>query len=207
MKHLDIPEFVPKNTIGKKLDLVETIKVKTSEESIQIYEKACARLLNPSVWKQLCGILSASFVLVAGANEEINRPLQQYDLIRIDIVGPGPVAGKGYDWVQVEMLSFNNIKTAEESLSLTLRPTHRPGDTTDTTAHFFSNESTSTFVIQRIENSVIVGYFGRNEVTNLNKIGLVDTVRNTIAAAQARFGFSHMQWSALIKGLLKEEIS
>lgn len=205
MKHLAIPDFVPKNTIGKQLDLVETIKGKTLGESIQIYEKACARLLNPSEWKQLCGILSASFVVVAGTNEEIKRPLQQHDLIRIDIVGPGPVAGEGYDWVQVEMLSLNNINTAEESLSLTLRPTHKPGETSDSTAHFFSSEATSTFVIQRIGRSVIVEYFGRNEVSNLNNVGLFDSVRNTVAAAQARLGFSHMQWSALIKGLLKKE--
>lgn len=207
MKQLVVPGFVPEHVIGKKLDLEETIKGKTLEAAIQIYERACTRLLNPPVWKQMCGIFSASFILVDNKNKEINRLLQQDDFIRIDIIGPGPTAGLGYDWVQVEMLSVNKVSSAEESMSVTLRPTHRPGDTAATTAHFFSSEATSTFVIQRTGCQVTVGYFGRNEVANVNDVELIDSVRNTVAAAQAKLGFSHMQWSALIKGLLKNEIS
>ena len=137
-------------------------------------------------------------------NDATNRLAQINDYLLIDI--PRPVAGNGYDWVQVENIAENVDASAEQSFGMTLKATPNPDKPEQGIAHFFGEDATSTFIVKRNSNTVTTSYHGRNELPNTKKATFPDKIRNSIIAARALAGISELQWKALIKGLLRKEI-
>lgn len=198
--------IVPENYKGKAVDL-EEIKIENDLESaIDTYNRACSRLINPPVWSQIAGVGSATFELIATDGHEAKRLLEQDDLIKIDIPGPGPAAGDGYDWVRVVSLRENIDTAADDSFVITLRTSPNPNHEEQTTAHFFEEDATSTFIIRRKNLTITASYHGRNEVANSSLVSSLDKIRNNLVAAGAKSGISELQWTSLIKGLLKDEL-
>ena len=137
----------------------------------------------------------------------LHRLIEQGDYLRIDIPGPGPTAGGGSDWVTVERIEDHSELAANvESFGLNLRPSAVPGNATGTVAHFFRQEATSTFIAERLDREVRISYYGRNELPNKETGSLIDNIRNSIVALGAAAALSELQWSALCKGILSEEI-
>lgn len=199
--------IVPENLTGKAVDLEETVTASSPEEAANIYTRACKRLQNPPLWQQLSGgALSASFELVEAAGNEAHRLLQLHDYLRISIPGPGTDNGDGYDWVQVKAISDNTGLDADESFGLTVAAARNPAQPQKGVAHFFKEGASSSFAVRRTGNKITASYHGRNERPNTNTGSVTDALRNTAVATGALIGLSEMQWSALIKGLLQEEI-
>lgn len=129
------------------------------------------------------------------------------DCIKIDIHGPGPSAGEGYDWVKIESIQHNsNPDGEEESMAIRVRSSKQPGKQGKDIAHFFTSDATSTFIIYRHQNIVTSFYHGRNEILNIHIEKLTDNIRNVIMGGVALAGVSEMQWSALIKSFLETEV-
>lgn len=200
--HLSI---VPENTTGKAVDLQETVTEPTLEDAINTFNRACSRLLNPPIWHEVAGALSAEFELQTAEAQSVERLAQVGDYLKIDVPGPGPSAGDGYDWVQVEAVEENTFPEAAASFAIRLRACADPLHREEGTAHFFKDTATSTFVVKRNDNTVSVSYHGRNEVPNFEG-NITDKVRNTVVAAGAAVGLSELHWKSLIKGLLAKEI-
>lgn len=207
MKHLSTETpFIPANTMGKALDLESSVTENSVEEAITTFTRTCKRLLNPPLWQELSGSIGASFKLESPDQINANRLAQENDYLKIDIPGPGPVAGKGYDWVKVENIAESADPSYEQSFGMTLKASPNPGTPEQGIAHFFSAGATSTFIIKRNGNKVTASYHGRNEVPNTKKVSFPDKIRNSLIAAGALAGVSELQWMALIKGLLQKEI-
>lgn len=207
MKEISINSpMVPANEKGKALDLEYSVTENSREEATTTFKRACSRLLNPSIWHQLSGALSASFKLAAPNDPGPQRLARINDYFMIDIPGPGPSVGDGYDWVQVENITENADPAAEESFGMTLRVSVNPNKPEEGTAHFFKEGATSTFLIKRNGNTVTASYHGRNEIPNAKEVTLSDKIRNSLVATGALAGISELQWTALIKGLLQKEI-
>ncbi len=198
--------LIPANTLGKALDLESSVTENSVEESITTFNRACKRLLNPPIWHELSGSISASFKLETPDNTNANRLAQENDYLMIDIPGPGPVVGSGYDWVNVVNIAEIADPSAEQSFGMTLKASPNPGTPERGIAHFFSEGATSTFIIKRIGNTVTASYHGRNELPNTKKASFPDNIRNSVIAAGALAGLSELQWMALLKGLLQKEI-
>ena len=198
--------IVPKNTIGKAVDLEQSVTEATLEDAMTTYKRACKRLLNPRTWHQLSGALSASFKLETPDNSDPHRLAQIHDYLRIDIPAPGPATGDGHDWVQVNNIADNPEPSADESFGLTLIASVNPAKPEKGTAHFFREGASSTFIIKRNGNTVTTSYHGRNEKPNTKDGTLGDIIRNTVIATGAMVGLSELQWTALIKGFLEKEI-
>ncbi len=201
-----ISPIVPDNNVGKAVDLSESVTENNTEEAIKTFNRACKRLQNPATWHELSGTLSAKFSLADHNGHSPHRLVELNDLLLINIPGPGPAAGDGYDWVQVETLTDDADKTADESFGMVLRSAANPANPEGGVAHFFGSGATSTFVITRKENTVTASYHGRNETPNTKDVKLGDKIRNTVVAAAALAGFSELEWKALIKGFLQKEI-
>jgi hypothetical protein len=123
------------------------------------------------------------------------------DYFKIDIPGPGPATGDGYDWVRIEAVEeINNPEV--ESVLVRVRPASNPQNANPDVAHFFSEEATSNFVVQRTGTRVTAEVHGRNEKPNTAAEALVDKVRNTAVAAGAMTAFSKLQWKNLVNGLV-----
>jgi hypothetical protein len=92
-----------------------------------------------------------------------------------------------------------------EVLSITARPASNPSTEDNSTAHFLTEEATSTFQVKRLGNAIFAEEHGRNEVANTATGSVLDNIRNTFVGLGAKIGFSYPQWKALVKGLLSNE--
>ena len=198
--------LIPENKMGKEVNMEEILLENSIEEAVVAYNRACSRLLNPPLWKQLAGSAGAAFLLETATGEEAHRLAQMDDYIKIDIPGPGSVAGEGFDWVKLEAMEENSLPDAEYSLGIRLRACDNPLHKELGTAHFFKEYATSTFIVKRNGNKVSVSYHGRNELPNTTGVNTPDKIRNAVVAAGAIAGLSELQWKALLKGFVQIEI-
>ena len=201
-------ELVPGQLKGAQSNTEHYVTAESREEALDIFKRAYKRLLNINIWHKLSGKSSADFELRDSDGEEEHRLARVNDYFKIDIPGPGPAAGDGYDWVKVEEIEDKtNPEADEESFSLRVRPCTDPNNESTDVAHFFTDESTSTFVIRRKENTVIASVFGRNEKPNTDTKKVVDKIRNAAIGSTAIAGVSKIQWASLVKGLLADDVA
>jgi hypothetical protein len=195
--------IVPENLEGKPLDIQKSVEATSTATATVIFEAARTALLHPDTWEKLPGFTGASFQLKKAVSAEATADAELNDCIKIDIPGPGPKSGDGFDWVMVESLDDNFDADADASFSITVRPCALP-DSKETApaAHFFKDKATSTFIVKRKDKTVTTSYHGRNETPNLKGVNLPDKMRNSIVAAGALAGLSALQWTLLLDGLL-----
>jgi hypothetical protein len=199
-------KLVPDNVKGKATDLDYAVTAASDEEAADCFTRAWKRMMNPPIWHKLCGSLSANFVLTGEHGDPVDRLAQQNDHIRIDIPGPGNRTGDGHDWVLIESIEQRlNPAAAEEYVGMKVHASANPKGGNDT-AHFFGEDATSTFIITRNGKTVTATYHGRNELPNTSTQSIADNIRNSVVAMGAFVGLSELQWSALIRSFLQEEI-
>lgn len=195
---------VPPQEKGTKLDTEHVVKAATPEEARRIFLCAVHRLLNINEWDKLCGPLSSTFGLTDREGVEVKRLAQPGDYFKIDIPAPGSASGEGYDWVKVEALIDQRDPSAPwERVTLRVRPAANPRHAGSDTAHFFKDDATSSFMVERKDTHVIASVHGRNEAPNTDARRVLDKVRNALVALGAISGFSKPQWKSLVKGLLE----
>ncbi len=85
---------------------------------------------------------------------------------------------------------------------MTVRATCSPLATATETAHFFTSDATSTFIVKRNNRTVTVYYNGRNEELNVDTKKMVDKIRNAIIGSLGLAGISELQWKRLINSFL-----
>lgn len=204
MEEKNYSGVIPENYTGKIIDVVESIELPTEEEAKAFFAVVKTRLLNVNDWHEVAGTLTAKFQLVNEKGEEVYRPVQQGDYFEIDIPGPGPAAGEGYDWVRVEEVQSVS-ESAVESVGIRVRPTTSPWNSSDEIAHFYAPESTSSFTVTREGTKVTAGIYDRNTKPNTEGETVVEQVRNTVVGTGAVTAFSRVQWKSLAEGLLKKE--
>lgn len=193
-------EIIPQNVSGKENDLHASVKLPNEAAAIKCFEMARRRMLTPARWAELCGALSARFELTDQHGTILHRPANQNDIIRIDIPGPGPTTGHGFDWVKVEAIEERPAIHGAELCAMRVRPSRAPGS--KRVAHFFSEDATSTFVVARNKLEVEASYHGRNEEANTTAKKPGEKLRNAIVAAGAMAGISELQWQALIEAFV-----
>ena len=198
---------VPLNTEGKQVDIEKSVSKTSTELAIGTFKKVCERLLRPVMWEKLQDGPGATFSLEKLNNKSENATIMEVnDYLKIDIPGPGPREGEGFDWVIVENIDLDVDAAADESFTIRLRASTNPNNKqNNTTSHFFKDSATSTFIIKRKENIISASYHGRNEIPNVEGVNLHDKIRNSFVAMGALAGLSELQWTTLLNGLLKEE--
>jgi hypothetical protein len=195
---------VPQNEEGKEITAEANSELSGNQEAHALYIIAKERLLNVNNWKNISGSISADFQLVGPEGKEVSRPIQKGDYFRIDIPGPGSKAGEGYDWVRVE--EVKEVHEDEvESIGVTVRPSSNPQNNDPNVAHFFSEMSTSSFVVTREGRKVTANVYDRNIEPNQETNSISDKARNTVVGLSGKHGMAKLQWESLVKGLLKRE--
>jgi len=195
-------QAIPPQEEGKQVDIVETIKASNDEEARLIFRQARQRLFDVSNWSQISEGISALFLLTDQYGKEKQGMPARGDYFRIDIPGPGALAGEGYDWVRVEMIDDNPApENKTEWTIIKVRPSENPA-TKEGVAHFFDEEATSSFIVKREDDLITAEVHGRNEKPNISAEELPDKIRNTVVGIGALAGFAKIQWRNLAKGLL-----
>ncbi|NII85377.1 MULTISPECIES: hypothetical protein [unclassified Pedobacter] len=194
-----INNLVPQQIIGSQMDVVEERKLSSLSQAQEFFSAAAKRLLAVNEWGKISGL--SDFKIFAPDGKEVMRLAQKGDFIRIDIPGPGPVSGGGFDWVKIE--EIERVHGGDhEMLSMCVRPCSSPFNKGKQTAHFLKDHATSTFIIRRNRITVSAEEHGRNEQANIDDGKLIDRARNLIVGFSAKLGLSYPQWKLLVKGLL-----
>jgi hypothetical protein len=199
-------QAIPEKIKGKNNDLEFSVDEDSVEAAKDTFARARFRLLNPQLWQDLCGPMASSFDIVDKDGKLCNRPARAGDYIRINIPGPGPSSGNGYDWVTIVQINESgDDNPEEESIRMTVRPSSSPHTDSEEPAHFFKSSASSTFFISRHGTKLTSCYQGRNEELNKKTDNIKDNIRNTLIGLGAMAGLSEAQWSVLIKAFLKEQ--
>jgi hypothetical protein len=197
-------ENIPDQHEGEVSDVIHFADAETLQKAHQLFLLARERLKDISNWHQLSGPGSSKFSLTDAQGNELYRMAEKGDHFYIDLPAPGTIAGGGLDWVVIEAIDeFEDANAESEYIAIRVRPVVNPKNQDTSIAHFFTHQSTNTFIVERYLNHVSAAVHGRNEVTNNKGTGIYDSVRNTIIALGARNGLSGPQWKALVIGLLK----
>ena len=202
MKHQDHIGIVPRQFKGQEIETEATKELKDETDAKSLYTLAKKKLLNVNNWKKIAGAITAQFQIIDEKGKEVNREVRKGDYLRIDIPGPGSKEGGGYDWVLVEELNEIN-KGSLQSVGFRVRPTENPFGKKNETAHFYSNETTSSFIIIRENVKVVSWIVDRNMIPNIEAESIVDKVRDVMVGVSGIAGFSKVQWQGLADGLLE----
>jgi hypothetical protein len=194
---------VPEQKEGGKTDAEYSKEAVGTTAAHDLFLQSRERLLNINEWDKIAGALSAVFKLTDSNGREITGKAKVGDFIKIDIPGPGTKAGKGFDWVRIEVIEENHNDSSQmESLLVRVRPCDNPTNNKEDVAHFFTNKASSSFTLQRDGITVTAGVHGRNEVPNTKTESLYDKTRNSTIAVAAIVGLNAPQWKSLVKGIM-----
>ena len=193
---------IPAQREGVSADIIEIRIAPDLQEAKLLFLKTRERLYDINRWGDISDGLSAVFNLTDDNGLQRNDFPSPGDYIRINIPGPGSVAGDGYDWVKIEQVEDKRMPDADEEWSaMKVRPAEDPVKK-EGTAHFFEDCATSTFIVKRKDTIVSAQVHGRNEKPNTSAKKIVDKVRNALVGTAAATGVSKIQWQKLVKGLL-----
>ncbi|HZH96152.1 MAG TPA: hypothetical protein VEY06_09720, partial [Flavisolibacter sp.] len=165
-------ELIPEQQTGAESNIEEHVEFANVEEAKAFYDEVKQRLFSVSNWEQYAGVGAANFTLCDAHGNEVERAPVVGDHFKIDIPGPGTITGEGFDWVHIEAIeeiAGNDL----ESIIIRVRPTTNPNNELDDVAHFFSEEATSNFIVQRKGVEVTAAVMGRNEKPNVEAEKLV----------------------------------
>jgi len=194
--------IIPEQTSGVAIDASSYTDFSSVEEAKTFFQEARKRLLDINNWHRIAGNLSATFQLTDKNGNEADTEAKEGYFLKIDIPGPGSATGKGYDWVIIESIE-NTSTPAIESVGIRVRPAGNPMNTDKDVAHFYSQESTSSFTVTREGNRVTAAIYDRNTQSNAEASNLIDKVRDAIVGAAGIAAFSKVQWKLLADGLIK----
>ena len=199
----DSRKIVPAQEVGSATNAEYTYTAASTDEAIVDFQDACERLLNVNNWHEYAGKGTASFQVTDQNGVDTEAAIRQGYYFKIDIPGPGPVTGEGFDWVRVEAIdSSSNPEEDWESIAVRVRPASNPNNQKSDVAHFFSDEATSNFVLRRNGTTITAGVYGRNEIPNTAAENILDKTRNAAVGLTAASGLSLVQWKSLVKGII-----
>lgn len=205
MKNPKKEPLVPRQRKGSRTGASFTVKKRSAKEARALFYDARRRLMNINAWYDFCGEKGAEFYLTdaSGRSTDIAHPEVGY-LIRIRLPGPKNEQGHGFDWVRIEQfVDRKDVETDEEVFGFRVRPVSNPLDRSQESAHFYTSDATSTFLVVRRGKSVCAMERGRNEKPNPKAAKLSNRIRNVVVALGAKLGLAVPQWKRLMKGIVK----
>ncbi len=195
---------IPLQVQGAKSDNNYTLTCASKTEARAQYKVARKKLMDINSWNKICkNLLKAQFQLCNDSGQPVTRLPKVNDFFKIDLPGPGPINGNGFDWVQIKKIAvYNNPEQDAEGTSIVVKPAPCPLNDYKNTAHFFKSEATSTFMLKREKLVLTAEIHGRNEIPNNETDVVIDAIRNKLVANFAIKAFADIQWQELCKALL-----
>ncbi|HEY9176726.1 MAG TPA: hypothetical protein VIN07_03505 [Flavipsychrobacter sp.] len=199
MAERDYTGIIPPQEEGTEIKAEESRDFDNTDAAKAAYENAKQRLLRVNGWHDLG--LRAEFQLVNVRGEEVDGPASKGLYFRIDIPGPGTIAGDGYDWVCVVQIAEYNSPDIQ-SIALQVKPAPNPTEPEPETTHFYSDKSTSTFTVTREGNKLTAAVYDRNIEPNTESERIPDKLRNAVIGTAGMTIFSKLEWEDLAYGLV-----
>ena len=206
MKNKEVKEnIIPSQKVGSETGAKHEVVCDDVQQAQATFNKGKECLQAIDKWSEYCTVSAMKSALTDKNGSVVTRKPEVGDYIRIDIAGPGPRSGDGYDWVRIEeIMQSGNADQEEELFGMRVRPASSPVNSDRDTSHFYTTEATSTFIVERKGLVVSASETGKNEVPNTETEKITDKVRNAVVATSGIAGFSEVQWKMLMKGLLSD---
>jgi hypothetical protein len=168
----------------------------SEDRAVKEFLRSKEKLFHVNGWSKLPGISSGFRVYDAhGAVKATGIP-QVGDFIFIDLPGPTPET-----WVEVI-----DIKEETDFAEFTVSPSHDPrdeGKEAREVEHFFADRATSTFRVERKDNTISAFEIGMEEgVNNRGKKAGGKEIINTVIAVGGWILFQEIQWRKLTEYLV-----
>ena len=195
--------IVPEQVEGVKTNTESKVEFDDLIAAKDGFLEAKKRLQNVADWHRLAGDASANFELVDAYGNSITGIPNIGNHLKIKITGPKTKTGEGFDWVKIEAIE-NSTENEAEIFAMRVRPATNPENNSTDTAHFFTDDATSTFMIKRTNKTVTAAIYGRNEKPNVEADSLIDKARNAFVAFGAIIGLAKFQWKSLLNGIVDE---
>lgn len=198
--------IIPKQTIGAKTGATSSVRTSSVQAAKVLFNEAKQRLFDINNWQNICGGKGAAFQLVDKHGNALSQTEPEVgNLIKIKLPAPSNEKGDGYDWVRIEKFENTaNPDIDEEVVGFRVRPVSNPADHSEESAHFYTNDATSSFLVVRRASWVYAMERGRNEQPNPAG-GFWNKVRNIIIALGAMMGLAVPQWKMLVNGILRKK--
>ncbi|MBG9378106.1 hypothetical protein I5907_17850 [Panacibacter sp. DH6] len=197
-----VDNVIPDKEEGVNNETSSKVKCPSNRQASLLFIRSANRLLNINKWHTYSGKKFAEFSLTDSKGVKVNALAKEGYNIKIDIPGPSNKSGGGTDWVTIEKIEYREVSEEENSLAMRVRPAKKPINANGSTAHFFQEHATSTFLVIHKGNIVTCAVIGRNEKANIDMTTIGTMVRNMLTALVAFAGFSKLQWKTLTRGIL-----
>ncbi len=125
MKEKNYTGIIPEQQTGTPIDFSSSVELENVMKAQAFYEQVKERLKDVSNWNEYASALSANFQLMDENGHEVERKAVKGDYFKINIPGPGPVSGDGYDWVQIEDVQETGSEDVN-SFGFRVRPAKNP---------------------------------------------------------------------------------
>lgn len=171
----------------------------TNEEAEAAFSRLEEKLFRIKNWNDASGASSYELFDANGDNR-LDNAMTIGDFIRISLKG-----ALKYDWVKII-----EIYRSSNEIVLTVQPTFNPTeDNTNesVTSHFFNDQATNNFCLEKTDKSLKFYVIGLNEKTNtLETKGLLETIRNLATANIGSYlGIQKGEWKTFCEQFLEIE--
>lgn len=201
-------KIVPRQVVGSRTGATSSVETRSIRAAVVLYYEAKGRLLDVNNWYRISGKKGARFLLTDAAGNALDAQAPEIgNLIRIELPAPPNETGDGFDWVRVEAFEDHIDDSRDEvSFGFRVRPVSNPASRSSESAHFYTSEATSSFIVVRKGTTVCALERGRNEKPNPTG-GFLNRVRNAVIAVFAMIGLSKPQWKLLTRSILEPRTS
>ncbi|KKL96180.1 hypothetical protein LCGC14_1847050, partial [marine sediment metagenome] len=178
---MDYPN-IPQQTKGEFNDVVNMFCANSEKEAFDAYQILENRLTAVNDWHELSDKVKTSFSLFSANGTKNTSDLDNGNHIRIDIPGIGNPSGSGYDWTEITEVQTSSANAKDPFFLITIKPCPAPDSKNDSVAHFYTDDSTNTFIVRKLGNCIYAEVHGRNEMENTSDVPIKDSVRNKAVA-------------------------
>ena len=159
------------------------------EQARSVFLEVKEKLLNLDNWNKNSG-LSSFEIFDENGDVQADKTIRPGGFERITLPGTGK-----NDWVRVI-----DIYNDENETVITVKPTYDPTDGNPdkkSVSHFFTDEATNNFCLQKDDKSVTMYVIGLNEKQNSGETdSMVETVRNVAVANLGSYlGIQKSEWT------------
>ena len=194
---------IPKHKKGESSDIVNMICKEDGSLASTYFNEIKERLISVNQWHTYSDDIKANFYLVDSNDSLVSKGFEIGNYIKIDIPGPGNPSGKGFDWTEIINIQDGCDDNFIPFFAFTIKPCTNPNETNNAVAHFYTDDTTNTFIVRRVANCVYLEVHSRNEIENINDIPILDKVRNKAIAVGGKVGLGNLNWNTFTKGLLE----
>ncbi len=201
---IDVQDLPPVNKKGSENNAMSFLICQSETEAFERFKKLSQNLLKIDSWNVNAGKNPTEFFVYKDGkeNQDLSLLVKENDLVKIKIPAPKNKLGNGFDWVIVHKIQ--SIESVDmKAFLLQMKPHSCPENSNGNTAHFYTEDASSTFILAKKNKTIQFSIHGRNEIPNTKNVGFLNSCRNLFVGGGGIFGGSKLQWQDFTEEFIK----